>query len=53
MISPDLPITKFEDDALNRGLFAQNLAQVLQQYSLSCSFSIGLLKLVMTGKETE
>lgn len=42
MISPDLPITKFEDDALNRGLFAQSLAQVLQQYSLSCSFSIGL-----------
>lgn len=42
MISPDLPITKFEDDTLNRGSFAQSLAQVLQQYSLSCSFSVGL-----------
>jgi len=42
MISPDLPITKFEDDALNRGSFAQSLAQVLLQYSFSSSFSIGL-----------
>ena len=42
MISPDLPITKYEDDILNRGSFAKSLAQVLQQYSLSCSFSIGL-----------
>lgn len=50
MISPDLPITKFEDDALNRGLFAQSLAQVLQQYSLSCSFSIGLYGKWGSGK---
>lgn len=42
MISPDLPITKIEDDTLNRGSFAQSLAQVLLQYSLSSSFSIGL-----------
>lgn len=42
MISPDLPITKVEDDTLNRGSFAQSLAQVLLQYSLSSSFSIGL-----------
>lgn len=42
MISPDLPITKFEDDILNRGSFAQSLAQVLLQYSHSSSFSIGL-----------
>jgi hypothetical protein len=42
MISPDLPITKIEEDALNRGSFAQSLAQVLLQYSLSSSFSIGL-----------
>jgi Predicted P-loop ATPase len=42
MISPDLPITKFEDDTLNRGSFAQSLAKVLLQYSHSSSFSIGL-----------
>lgn len=42
LISPDLPITKFEDDTLNRGSFAQSLAQVLLQYSHSSSFSIGL-----------
>ena len=42
MISPDLPITKFEDDTLNRGSFAQSLAQALLQYSHSSSFSIGL-----------
>ena len=42
MISPDLPITKSEDDTLNRGSFAQSLAQVLLQYSHSSSFSIGL-----------
>lgn len=42
MISPDLPITKFEDDTLNRGSFAQSLAQVLLQYSHSSSFSVGL-----------
>lgn len=42
MISPDLPITKIEEDALNRGSFAQSLAQVLLQYSLCSSFSIGL-----------
>ena len=39
MISPDLPITKIEDDVLNRGSFAQSLAQVLLQYSLCSSFS--------------
>ncbi len=50
MISPDLPITKFEDDTLNRGAFAQSLAQVLQQYSLSCSFSIGLYGAWGSGK---
>lgn len=50
MISPDLPITKFEDDTLNRGSFAQSLAQVLQQYSLSCSFSIGLYGAWGSGK---
>lgn len=50
MISPDLPITKFEDDTLNRGSFAQSLAQVLQQYSLSCSFSVGLYGAWGSGK---
>lgn len=50
MISPDLPITKYEDDTLNRGSFAQSLAQVLRQYSLSCSFSIGLYGAWGSGK---
>lgn len=42
MISPDLPITKSDEDLLNRGSFAQSLAQVLLQYSFSDSFTIGL-----------
>lgn len=42
MISPDLPITKSDEDLLNRGSFAQNLAKVLLQYSFSSSFTIGL-----------
>lgn len=50
MISPDLPITKIEEDALNRGSFAQSLAQVLLQYSFSSSFSIGLYEEWGSGK---
>ena len=42
MISPDLPITKSDEDLLNRGSFAQSLAQVLLQYSFSASFTTGL-----------
>lgn len=42
MLSPDLPITKSDDDTLNRGSFAKSLAQVLLQYSFSSSFTIGL-----------
>ena len=42
MISPDLPITKAADDKLNRKSFADNLAQVLLQYSFPSSFTIGL-----------
>lgn len=42
MISPDLPITKSDDDTLNRGSFAKSLAQVLLQYFFSSSFTIGL-----------
>lgn len=42
MISPDLPITQSDDDILNRGSFAKNLAQTLLQYSFSSSFTIGL-----------
>lgn len=42
MISSDLPITKAADDKLNRKSFADNLAQVLLQYSFPSSFTIGL-----------
>ena len=42
MISSDLPITKAVDDKLNRKSFADNLAQVLLQYSFPSSFTIGL-----------
>lgn len=42
MISTDLPITKSDDDILNRSSFAQNLAKVIIQYSCQSSFSIGL-----------
>lgn len=42
MISPDLPITKSDEDILNRGSFAKSLAQALLQYSHSSSFTIGL-----------
>ena len=42
MISPDLPITKSDEDILNRGSFAKSLAQALLQYSYSSSFTIGL-----------
>lgn len=42
MISPDLPITQSDDDILNRGSFAKNLAQTLLRYSFSSSFTIGL-----------
>lgn len=50
MISPDLPITKFDDDTLNRGSFAKSLAQVLLQYSFSSSFTIGLYGKWGSGK---
>ena len=42
MINPDLPITKIEEDKLNRRSFAVSLAQTLLQYSFSTSFSVGL-----------
>lgn len=42
MISPDLPITKSDDDVLNRRSFAKNLAHVLLQYHCLSSFSVGL-----------
>lgn len=42
MISPDLPITKSEDDKLNRYSFAKSLAKTLLQSSFSSSFTVGL-----------
>lgn len=42
MINPDLPITKSSEDKLNRGSFANSLANVLIEYSAPYSFSIGL-----------
>ena len=50
MISPDLPITKSEEDALNRSNFAKNLAQAVIQCTFPTSFSIGLYGKWGSGK---
>ena len=42
MLSSDLPITKLEEDGLNRGSFAESLAKTLVQYSFPSSLTIGL-----------
>ncbi len=42
MVSPDLPITKSQDDKLNRRSFANSLAQTLLKYSFTSSLTIGL-----------
>ena len=42
MINPDLPITKSNEDTLNRSSFAKNLAKTIVQYSFSSSLTIGL-----------
>lgn len=49
MINPDLPITKSSEDKLNRGSFANSLANVLIEYSAPYSFSIGLYKEYLRG----
>lgn len=50
MISPDLPITKSSEDILNRGSFANSLAQAITGYSGSSSFTIGLYGSWGSGK---
>lgn len=50
MISPDLPITKSEEDALNRSNFVKNLAQAVIQCTFPTSFSIGLYGKWGSGK---
>ena len=50
MISPDLPITKSEEDVLNRSNFAKNLAQAVIQCTFPTSFSIGLYGKWGSGK---
>lgn len=50
MISPDLPITKSEEDALNRSNFAKNLAQAVIRCTFPTSFSIGLYGKWGSGK---
>ncbi len=42
MISPDLPITKSNEDRLNRNVFAKSIARTMLQYSFPSSFTIGL-----------
>ena len=42
MINHDLPITTASEDILNRGSFADSLAQTLLQSYFSSSFAIGL-----------
>ena len=42
MLNPYMPISKVEDDKLNRGTFDYELAQVLLCNVFSSSFTIGL-----------
>lgn len=50
MFSPDLPITKSSEDALNRKTFAESLAKTLLQYHLPTSFTVGLYGKWGSGK---
>lgn len=42
MINPDIPITKSSEDKLNRGSFAESLANVILQSTFPTSFTVGL-----------
>ena len=50
MLNPDFPITKSSDDKLNRGSFADNLAELLVLPSFPTPFSIGLYGKWGSGK---
>lgn len=50
MLCPDLPITKSDDDVLNRGSFAESLAKTIVQYSSPSSLTIGLYGRWGSGK---
>lgn len=50
MLCPDLPITKSDDDVLNRGSFAESLAKTIVQYSSPSSLAIGLYGRWGSGK---
>lgn len=50
MINPDLPITKSNEDTLNRSSFAKSLAKTIVQYSFSSSLTIGLYGKWGSGK---
>lgn len=50
MFNPDLPIKNSNEDMLNRGSFAESLADTIMQYSFSSSFTIGLYGKWGSGK---
>lgn len=50
MFNPDLPIKDSNEDMLNRGSFAESLADTIIQYSFSSSFTIGLYGKWGSGK---
>lgn len=50
MFNPDLPIKNSNEDLLNRGSFAESLADTIMQYSFSSSFTIGLYGKWGSGK---
>lgn len=50
MINPDIPITKSSEDKLNRGSFAESLANVILQSTFPTSFTVGLYGAWGSGK---
>lgn len=52
MLETDLPITKSEDDILNRRTFAQSLAKTMLYNSFPSSFTIGLYGEWGSGKSS-
>lgn len=50
MFSPDLPIERVSEDALNRQSFSKNLAKVMLEYSSPDAFAIGIYGKWGSGK---
>ena len=52
MLNPDLPITKSDEDRLNRSDFAKSLANAILKRTSSSSFTIGLYGKWGSGKSS-